>query len=104
MQPNMLRVDVATLRVMGTHVTDAAATLRQAVDATGPGLAPVAQPGSAAGTAAQALEKAWVADLDRLAARVAQLGRRMTEAAGSYRETDQAGAADLRRSGSQVFR
>jgi uncharacterized protein YukE len=104
MQPHLLTVDVAALRAMGAEVAGAAATLRATVKATGPGLAPAAQPGSAAGTAAQAAQKAWAADLDRLTAQVDQLGRRMTEAADSYQAADQAGAEDLRRSGSGVPR
>ncbi|MBO3742445.1 type VII secretion target [Actinoplanes flavus] len=103
MQPDLLRVDVAALRTMGTDVTGAAATLRATVEAAGPGLAPAAQPGSAAGTATQAAEKAWVTDLNRLTAQVDQLGRRMTKAADSYRAADQAGADDLRRGGSRVL-
>lgn len=103
MQPDLLRVDVAALRVMGADVTGAAATLRDTVKATGPGLAPAAQPRSAAGAAAQAAEKAWATDLDRLTAQVDRLGRKMTSGADSYRATDQAGADELRHSGSGVL-
>ncbi|MEV0898573.1 type VII secretion target [Actinoplanes sp. NPDC049802] len=99
MHPGQLGVDVVALRVMGADVTGAAATLRGAVRATGSGLAPAVQPGCSAGAAAQAAEKAWVADLERLTARLDQLGRRMSEAADTYRATDQAGADELRRSG-----
>ncbi|MEU8656580.1 type VII secretion target [Actinoplanes philippinensis] len=100
MQPGRLGVDVVALRTLGSDVAGAAATLRECVTASGSGLAPAAQPGSAAGTAAQAAEKAWSASLERITARVQQLGRKMTEAADTYQVTDQAGADELRRSGS----
>ncbi|MEU8655650.1 type VII secretion target [Actinoplanes philippinensis] len=104
MQPGQLGVDVVALHVMGADVADAAATLRGAVKVAGPGLAPADQPGSAAAAAARAAETAWSANLDRLTARVERLGRKMTTAADSYRATDQAGADELRRAGSQVLR
>jgi hypothetical protein len=104
MQPGQLEVDMVALRVMGSDVADAAVTLRKGVKAAGPGLAPAGQPGSAAGVAARAAEIAWVANLDRLTARVDRLGRQMTGAADSYQVTDQAGADRLRRSGSQTLR
>ncbi|MDI6097234.1 type VII secretion target [Actinoplanes sp. NEAU-A12] len=103
MQPDLLRVDVVALRVMGRDVIDAAATLRETVKATGPGLAPPAEPGSAAATAARAAEKAWLTSLNRLTVQVDQLGRKMTRAADSYQATDQAGADELRPSGSPGF-
>lgn len=102
MQPELLKVDVVALRAMGTEVAGAAATLRAAARAAGPGLAAVTGPGSAAGVASQAAQKAWTADLDRLTARVDQLGRSMTTAADTYQATDQAGADEMRRSGSGV--
>jgi uncharacterized protein YukE len=104
MQPGQLGVDVVALRAMGADVTSAAATLREAMQATGPGLAPAAQPGAAAGSAAMAADKAWSAALDRMITRVERLGRKMADAADSYQVTDQAGADGLRRSGSQVIR
>ncbi|WP_328460189.1 hypothetical protein OHA21_29155 [Actinoplanes sp. NBC_00393] len=104
MQPDLLKVDVAALRVMGRDVTGAAAMLRSTVQAAGPGLAPPAEPRSAAGTAADTAQKAWAADLDRLTAQVDQLGRKMTDAADSYQEADQAGADELRRSASGMPR
>ncbi|WP_423244635.1 hypothetical protein [Actinoplanes campanulatus] len=90
---------MAALRVMGSDVIGAAATLRKTVKAAGSGLAPAAQPGSAAGAAAQAAEKAWSADLDRLTAQVDQFGRKMTNAAETYQVMDQAGADELRAAG-----
>lgn len=102
MQPGQLGVDVVALRVMGSDVADAGVTLRNAVKASGPGLAPAGQPGSAAGMAARAAETAWVANMDRITARVERLGRRMAGAADSYQVTDQAGADELRRSGTRV--
>jgi uncharacterized protein YukE len=103
MQPGQLGVDAVALRVMGVDVTGAAATLRGAVRAAGSGLAPAAQPGCTASAAAQAAEKVWAADLERLAVRLDQLGRRMTEAAETYRATDQAGADELHRIGPGVL-
>jgi hypothetical protein len=49
---------------------------------------------------AQAAQKAWTEDLDRLTARLAELGRKMADAADGYQVADQAGADDLRRGGS----
>jgi uncharacterized protein YukE len=100
MQPGLLGVDVAALRALGSDVAGAAATLRETVKSTGPGLAPAVQPGSAACTAAQAAQKAWSADLDRLTARLAELGRKMADAADGYQVADETGADDLRRGGS----
>ncbi|SDS51050.1 type VII secretion target [Actinoplanes derwentensis] len=102
MQPGQLGVDVVALRVMGSDLAGAAVTLLEAMKAAGTGLAPAAQPGSSAGTAAQAAEAAWSASLDRLTGRVERLGRTMTDAADSYQVTDRAGADELRHSGSQV--
>ncbi len=103
MQPGQLGVDVVALRVMGSDVAGAAATLREAMSAAGPGLVPAAQPGSSAGTAARAAEAAWSASLSRLTARMDRLGRTMTDAADSYQVTDQAGADELRRGGSRAI-
>lgn len=103
MQPGQLGVDVVALRVMGGDVIQAAVTLRESMRAAGSGLAPAAAPGSAAGSAALAADKAWSVALDRLASRVDRLGRKMTDAADSYQVTDQTGAEELRRSGSQVI-
>jgi hypothetical protein len=103
MQPEQLGVDVVALRVMSSDVIDAAATLRKPANAVGAGLAPAGQPGSAAGAAARAAETAWAANMDRIAARVDRLGRKMASAADSYQVTDQAGADELRRTGSQVL-
>lgn len=103
MQPGQLGVDVVSLRVMGTDVAGAAATLREAMKAAGPGLAPAAQSGSSAEAAARAAETAWSASVSRLTVRMDRLGRKMTDAADSYQGTDQAGADELRRSGSPVL-
>ncbi|GIE77500.1 hypothetical protein Aph02nite_34500 [Actinoplanes philippinensis] len=100
MQPGRLGVDVVALRTLGADVAAAAATLRECATASGSGLAPAAQTGSAAGTAALAAEQAWSVGLERLTVRVQQLSRKMTEAADTYQATDQAGADELRRSGS----
>jgi hypothetical protein len=88
---------------MGSGVADAAVTLRRGIKAAGSGLAPSGQPGSAAGVAARTAETAWVASMDRITARVDRLGRKMAGAADSYQVTDQAGADELRRSGSQAL-
>jgi uncharacterized protein YukE len=100
MQPGQLGVEVDTLKALGAEVAGAAATLRATVKATGPGLAPPTVAGSSATVAAQAAQKAWSADLDRLTASLAELGRKMAAAAETYRVTDEAGADDLRRGGS----
>jgi hypothetical protein len=104
MQPGLLGVDVEALRVMGVDVAEAGATLRQTVKAAESGLAPAVQPNSAASTAAQAAEQAWLAALSRLTGQVDQLGGNMTKAAQSYQATDQAGADGLRRSGTVAAR
>ena len=104
MQPGQLGVDVVALRVMGSDVAGAAVTLREAMKAAGSGLAPAARSGSSAEAAAQVAEAAWSASLGRLTDRVQRLSRTMTDAAGRYQVTDQAGAEELLRSGSQVVR
>ncbi|SDT66876.1 Excreted virulence factor EspC, type VII ESX diderm [Actinoplanes derwentensis] len=103
MQPGQLGVDVVALRVMGSDVAGAAVTLREAVAATGAGLVPAAPPGSVAGLAAVAAEKAWSAEWERLTVRADRLGRKMVAAADSYQSADRAGADELRRSGLSVF-
>ena len=103
MQPGQLGVDVVALRVMGSDVTGAAATLRAAMPGSGSGLAPATQPGTAADVAARAADTAWSAALDRLTARVERLGRTMADAADRYQVTERTGADELRRIGSQVW-
>ncbi|GLW32522.1 type VII secretion target [Actinoplanes regularis] len=104
MHPSGLEVDVEALRGVGRDVAEAAATLREAMKAAGSGLAPAPRPGSAAGAAAQKAEKAWLADLRRLTGQADEYGRSLTTAAQTYRATDQAGADELRRSGSGADR
>lgn len=95
----MLDVDVAALRVMAIEVAGAAATLRETGKTAGAGLAPPAEAGSTASTAAQSAEKAWLPELERLTARVDGLSRTMTTAADSYEAADQANADGLRHTG-----
>ena len=102
MQPGGLEVDVGQLRGIGARVAEAATTLRSAVKTAGSGLAPAPQPGSAAATAAQAAEKAWHADLQRLTGQVDDYGKSLIAAAQSYQATDEATAHRLRRSGTRV--
>ncbi|GAA2712532.1 type VII secretion target [Actinoplanes palleronii] len=94
-----LRVDVEALHGAGQDVTAAAATLRATLTTAGSGLAPAPRPDSTAAAAAQKAEKAWLADLRRLAGQVDEYGRSLTAAATTYRATDQASADGLRGSG-----
>ncbi len=104
MQPGDLAVDVEALRGVGQTVARAAASLRQAADAAGSGLAPPPGAGSAAGASAQRAEEVWLATLRGLAGRVDGYGTELTTAARDYRATDQENADDLRRSGAGVPR
>ncbi len=99
-----LEVDVEALQGAGHDVADAATTLRETVKSAGSGLAPAPRPGSTAVAAAQKAEKAWLADLQRLAGQVDDYGRTLTTASKDYRSTDQASADELRRGGSGVGR
>ncbi|MEU4422867.1 type VII secretion target [Actinoplanes sp. NPDC024001] len=102
MPPGQLGVDVVALRGIGTEVAAAATTLRQATEAAGSGLAPAPGAGSSAATAAQAAEKAWLADLRRLTGQVTEFGESLIRAAQEYQARDQANADNVRRSGSRV--
>ncbi|GAA0479679.1 hypothetical protein Aca07nite_87430 [Actinoplanes capillaceus] len=104
MQPGNLEVDVEVLRGVGKSVADVATTLRETVKGAGTGLAPAAQPGSAAGIAAQEAREVWLAALQGLSGRVEEYGRGLTTAALDYRATDQANADGLRRSGAGTGR
>src|SRR4051812_1028335 len=89
----MLGVDTEALRTISADTTAAATALRKL---PAQGLAPGSQPGSAATIAAQAAEKAWLADLHRLADAVASFGTVLTAAAARYATGDDANADDLR--------
>jgi uncharacterized protein YukE len=101
-QPGGFEVDVEQLRGIGARVAQTATALRSTVKAAGSGLAPPSRPGSAAAAAAQAAEKVWLADLQRLTGQIDEYGKSLTTAANAYRATDQANAHVLRRSGAQV--
>ncbi|GGR52256.1 hypothetical protein GCM10010168_83800 [Actinoplanes ianthinogenes] len=83
-------------------MAEAAATMKNAVKAAGSGLAPAPRPVSTATTAAQAAQKAWLADLRRLTGQADEYGTSLITSARTYRATDQSNAHELRSSGAGV--
>ncbi len=92
-------VDVDALKRVGAQVEATAAMLRESVRAAGAGLAPSSPPGSAAVVAARGAERAWLAELRRLAGELDGFGADLSASAREYRAVDEASADGLRRSG-----
>jgi hypothetical protein len=103
-QSGGFEVDVNGLRGIGGKVADAAATLRETVNAAGAGLAPAPQPGSAATAAAQAAEQVWTAGLQRLTGQLDDYSKSLVTAAQEYAAADEANAQKLRHSGAGANR